>query len=89
MPKQLELDCYHKAEQGEPKFTLLARDPVAPDIVRLWASVRNGDHVEMANAFASLASICHHRYIETGDYDNAKTENAYDIADKMTQWQLS
>ncbi len=30
-------DAYEKAEPDEPMFTLLARDPLAPDIVRQWA----------------------------------------------------
>lgn len=30
-------DCAAKAEDGEPYFTLLARDPLAAMLVRLWA----------------------------------------------------
>jgi hypothetical protein len=30
-------NCIEKAEDDEPVFVLLARDPVAPTIVRLWA----------------------------------------------------
>ena len=33
-------DCYDKAEDDEPMFTLLARDPMAPALVRLWADSR-------------------------------------------------
>lgn len=33
-------DCYGKAEDDEPMFTLLARDPLAPALVRLWADLR-------------------------------------------------
>lgn len=33
-------DCYHKAEPDEPLFTLLARDPEAPAVVRYWAMLR-------------------------------------------------
>ena len=33
-------DCYHAAEMDEPMFVLLARDPIAPMLVRLWASIR-------------------------------------------------
>lgn len=29
--------CFQKAEDDEPLFTLLARDPLAPDCVRMWA----------------------------------------------------
>lgn len=30
-------DCYNRALSGEPLFTLLARDPQAPQLVRDWA----------------------------------------------------
>ena len=33
-------DCQAKAEDDEPVFVLLARDPVAPLIVELWADLR-------------------------------------------------
>lgn len=35
-----EYDCYEKAEPDEPMFILLARDPVAPVLVRLWCQLR-------------------------------------------------
>lgn len=33
-------DCYARAEDNEPMFVLLARDPGAPVLVRLWAELR-------------------------------------------------
>jgi hypothetical protein len=33
-------DCYHKAEPDEPMFVLLARDPVAATMVRIWIKLR-------------------------------------------------
>jgi hypothetical protein len=35
-----EFDCYAKAELDEPMFVLLARDPLAPILVQLWASLQ-------------------------------------------------
>ncbi len=35
-----EYDCYSKAESDEPMFVLLARDPLAPILVELWADMR-------------------------------------------------
>ena len=35
-----DYDCYEKAESDEPMFVLLARDPLAPILVDLWASLR-------------------------------------------------
>lgn len=36
-------DCYANAEPDEPMFVLLARDPMAPAIVRRWAAHRELD----------------------------------------------
>jgi len=33
-------DCYHAAKPDEPMFVLLARDPLAPGLVRQWADHR-------------------------------------------------
>ncbi len=33
-------DCYDKAADDEPMFVLLARDPLAPILVELWAALR-------------------------------------------------
>ncbi len=35
-----KFDCYERAEPDEPMFVLLARDPFAPILVRLWAQLR-------------------------------------------------
>ena len=35
-----EFDCYGKADADEPLFTLRAKDPLAPVLVRLWAELR-------------------------------------------------
>lgn len=35
-----DYDCYENAEPDEPMFILLARDPMAPILVRLWADLR-------------------------------------------------
>lgn len=35
-----DVDYYAKAEDDEPLFVLMARDPMAPYLVRLWAQAR-------------------------------------------------
>lgn len=48
-----QFDCYSNAEPDEPMFVLLARDPFAPILVRLWADLkrvadcRNKDELEV------------------------------------------
>ena len=34
-------DCHEKADPDEPVFVLLASDPLAPILVRLWADLRS------------------------------------------------
>jgi hypothetical protein len=36
-----KFDCYESAAPDEPMFVLLARDPLAPMLVELWASLRS------------------------------------------------
>jgi hypothetical protein len=36
-------DCYHRALPDEPKFTLLARDPMFYELVMAWANRREYD----------------------------------------------
>lgn len=45
-------DCYEKAEPDEPMFVLLARDPLAPDLVRKWAIDSKADDLKFAEALA-------------------------------------
>lgn len=35
-----KFDCYENAAPDEPMFVLLARDPLAPILVRLWSDLR-------------------------------------------------
>jgi hypothetical protein len=37
-------DCYAAAKADEPMFILLARDPMAPGLVALWAAIRRLTH---------------------------------------------
>jgi len=34
-----KFDCYAAAKPDEPMFVLLARDPIAPQLVQIWAAV--------------------------------------------------
>ena len=56
-------DCYANALPDEPLFTLLARDPVAPTIVRSWAQRREvlidqGKKPESDRAIVAEARLC-------------------------------
>lgn len=63
-------DCYTRALPDEPMFTLLARDPGAPDLIRLWARQR-GVHID-----AGLRP----------ETDREVVKEAYDCAAAMVDW---
>lgn len=65
-----EYDCYAKAEPDEPIFVLLGRDPLAPELVRMWAEERQG----MIDRGEKPAS------------DAAKIEEAEALAAEMEAW---
>jgi hypothetical protein len=55
-------DCYEAAEEDEPMFVLLARDPDAPAVVRQWTANRMqrlvfGADISNFNMAAFLASL--------------------------------
>ena len=77
-----------KAEPGEPEFNLLARDPVAPSLVRLWAAIREADYKQAAFEYNSLISSAV-TYYETNPTDDEQLANACDIAGKMEQWRAN
>lgn len=41
--KPSKFDCYREAAPDEPMFLLLARDKHAPEIVRIWAALREAE----------------------------------------------
>lgn len=56
--KPARFDCYANALPDEEMFILLARDPVAADIVRLWARFRR-KLVELGDKPSSDAAMIH------------------------------
>lgn len=53
-------DCYANAAPNEPMFILLARDPMAPLLIRMWAHMRwihGEDRMKVAEAL-QLALEC-------------------------------
>lgn len=55
-----EFDCYANALDDEPMFVLLARDPLAPVLVDMWAMLRQatrGDSTKVLEAEACAAAM--------------------------------
>lgn len=57
-----EFDCYDNAEPDEPMFVLLARDPLAPILVELWASLRADDGVRTHPSAPAPAKVAEARH---------------------------
>lgn len=51
-----EFDCYANAEPDEPMFVLLARDPLAPLLVEMWAMMRDITHGDEKVAEAKVCA---------------------------------
>lgn len=57
-------DCYENADPDEPMFVLLARDPLAPILVKLWANLREhaaGNPSKVAEARKCAVDMIHWR----------------------------
>lgn len=56
--RRVESDpCFVKAMDDEPAFVLLARDPMAPALVRLWAAARRVAIAEGARPASDLRQV--------------------------------
>lgn len=76
-------DCYAKAEDDEPMFTLLARDPQAPSLVRQWADRRNQAfwlRIDVTGSVPTPDQVAKHV---------RKVDEARACADAMEAWRLA
>jgi hypothetical protein len=80
------VDCLGAALPDEEYFMLLARDPLAAGLTMIWASLRLGDLASAATNFQRLCTqpglIPHYREHP----DQAKAEEAVDVAQRMVDW---
>jgi hypothetical protein len=80
------VDCLGAALPDEEYFMLLARDPLAAGLTMIWASLRLGDFASATANFQSLCTqpglISHYREHP----DQAKAEEAVEVAQRMVAW---
>lgn len=79
-----EFDCYQKAEDDEPLFTLLGRDPQGADFVRLWAMLRAQDYSGARRVFESMLVRCSRQAHRSND--PAKIVEANHVAADMWEF---
>lgn len=72
-------------DEGEPVFKLLARDPIAADLVRLWAAVRSGLPAAAAREFTSLMVSCDIRYRDEPT-SSEQLASALSVAEQMDNY---
>jgi len=60
--------CYENAKQDEPMFTLIARDKLAPEIVREWAyrALASGTPIEKVTEARRVADEMENWQIKNG-----------------------
>lgn len=76
-------DCHAKAEDDEPLFTLLGRDPLGHALVELWAHLRARDISSAVFCFGYLVAQTAKLAFEN---NTAKVEEAFQCADDMRVW---
>jgi hypothetical protein len=83
-----QFDCHAAAEPDEPLFTLLARDPLAPHLVRMWAKARGGDLLGALEDYVALIHAAGSAYWQAQDavHVTQKVREAEDCAAHMDDW---
>lgn len=81
-------DCYAEAESDEPLFTLLARDPLAPHLVKMWAMMRQGQPLKALDAFNNMVCTVGNKYIDSPS-NSEKIDEAVSCAVDMEAWLAS
>jgi hypothetical protein len=76
-----KFDYYERAGPDEQMFVLLDRDPIAPFLVSIWASVRMGDAEAARVKFETLLTRVAVRYCAEPDVE--KASEALDCALEM------
>lgn len=71
-------------KDGEPSFTLMARDPEAPHMLRAWAYRRCG-HNDMAQIEAAKADAVTQKS-EPQNHGDPQIRSAFKIAADMEAW---
>lgn len=84
-----KFDCYANAKPDEPLFVLLARDPLAPFLVSMWAAIRMGDYEKLATVFTKMSDTYLERYAIYPDVDKASeamecAQNMFNYYEELT-----
>lgn len=81
------IDCLAAALPDEEYFVLLARDPLAPWVIAIWASMRVGNLIAATENFRlmGIATLEWYRLHP----DEAKSQEAIATAERCNQWRAA
>jgi hypothetical protein len=79
-----QFDAYSKAEAGEPVFTLLGRDPMAPALIEAWAYLRSGQIGAAEIAFRQAVDAATH--VQAQMPGEAQIRSAFEVAEDCRSW---
>lgn len=77
-------DCHAAALPDEPMFVLLARDPLAPFLVSIWAAVRMNDWEKAGVVFETMIERAGLQFSIAPDIE--KASEAMDCSAAMFAW---
>lgn len=70
-----DFDCYAAADDDEPMFVLLARDPIAPALIRQWVILRMAEQQGSIEAIGDNARKCQEALLCATNMDLWRLEN--------------
>lgn len=77
----------HQPEAAQqPLFALMGEDPIAPNMVVMWACFKNGDVAGALNEFNSIVQD-HAETYENNPVPEDVVQNAVACAEAMEAWQ--
>lgn len=80
-----EFDCHAKAQDDEPLFTLLARDPTAPFLVGAWAHLQRGNLIGALSAMRVAVDVAPKHDLADAKA-NRKLSEAVSCMQDMLSW---
>lgn len=82
-----KFDCYAKAAEDEPIFTLRAKDPLAPGLVRAWRYLSAGNLTSAMEVMHEALAARQFAGKECLPLDSEKSDEAAACATAMEIWQ--
>jgi hypothetical protein len=83
-----KFDCHAKAADDEPLFTLRAKDPIAPAMVRAWRFIRAGELVKAVHEMGKATRALEASGRPLLPLDCEKSAEAQACSSAMEAWRI-